>query len=148
MRTKLAGKIEAGEKISIAHGGGGEMMTASSRATSFRGWATDSSTRLNDSAIFEPTNKRTAFTTDAFVVQPLEFPGGDIGRLAMCGTINDLAVMGATPTALSLALVVEEGLPLSVLDRILDSIAETAATANVVVATGDTKVIERAAATG
>ncbi len=98
---------------------------------------------LNDSAILEPTNKRTAFTTDAFVVQPLEFPGGDIGRLAICGTVNDLAVMGAIPTALSLALVVEEGLPMQVLDRILDSVAETAAAANVVVATGDTKVIER-----
>ncbi|MCA9250394.1 MAG: hydrogenase expression/formation protein HypE [Phycisphaerales bacterium] len=148
MRTKLAGKIEAGEKISIAHGGGGEMMHRLIEGHILPRLGNRFLNALNDSAIFEPTNKRTAFTTDAFVVQPLEFPGGDIGRLAMCGTINDLAVMGATPTALSLALVVEEGLPLSVLDRILDSIAETAATANVVVATGDTKVIERRSGDG
>jgi hydrogenase expression/formation protein HypE len=82
-------------------------------------------------------------TTDAYVVTPLEFPGGDIGRLAVCGTVNDLAVAGATPQALSLAVIMEEGLELAVFDRVLDSIAAAAAEAGVVVATGDTKVIER-----
>jgi len=82
-------------------------------------------------------------TTDAFVVQPLEFPGGDIGRLAVCGTVNDLAVMGATPKALSLALILEEGLPIDTLERIVASVASSAAEAGVVVATGDTKVVER-----
>jgi hydrogenase expression/formation protein HypE len=88
------------------------------------------------------------FTTDAYVVQPLEFPGGDIGRLAVCGTVNDLAVMGAMPKVLSLALVLEEGLPLATLDRILDSIANAAAEAGVLIATGDTKVIESRGGSG
>ena len=70
-------------------------------------------------------------TTDAFVVQPLEFPGGDIGRLAICGTVNDLAVAGANPLGLSLALVIEEGLSLELLDRMIDSIAATAREAGV-----------------
>ncbi|MEP0842520.1 MAG: hydrogenase expression/formation protein HypE [Phycisphaerae bacterium] len=97
---------------------------------------------LADSAVLSGVTGRIAFTTDAFVVQPLEFPGGDIGRLAVCGTVNDLAVMGATPKALSLALVLEEGLPLDVLDRVIDSIARAAREADVVVAAGDTKVVE------
>jgi len=75
-------------------------------------------------------------------VQPLEFPGGDIGRLAVCGTVNDLAVMGARPLALSLGLIIEEGLPLDTLDRMVDSIAAAAEEAEVPVATGDTKVVE------
>ena len=98
---------------------------------------------LGDSAVLGRPGGRICLTTDAFVVQPLEFPGGDIGRLAVCGTVNDLAVMGARPLALSLALVMEEGLPLSLLGRILDSVAASAAEAGVVVATGDTKVVER-----
>ena len=77
------------------------------------------------------------------MVQPLEFPGGDIGRLSVCGTVNDLAVSGAIPKALSLAMVMEEGLSLSLLDRIIESIAAAAREAGVVIATGDTKVIER-----
>ena len=103
---------------------------------------------LTDGAILPAASGRTCLTTDAYVVQPLEFPGGDIGRLAVCGTVNDLAVMGAVPTALSLALIIEEGLPLAVLDRIVDSIAAAAGEAGVVVATGDTKVIERARGDG
>jgi len=86
---------------------------------------------------------RVCMTTDAYVVQPLEFPGGDIGRLAVCGTVNDLAVMGAVPKGLSLALVIEEGLPIALLERIIDSVASSAAEAGVPVVTGDTKVVER-----
>jgi len=97
---------------------------------------------LDDSAVVPVSSGRVAFTTDAFVVQPLEFAGGDIVRLAVCGTVNDLAVMGAVPKALSLALVIEEGLPMSVLDAVVDSIARTAQEAGVVIATGDTKVVE------
>ena len=91
---------------------------------------------------------RLAFTTDAFVVKPLFFRGGDIGRLAVCGAVNDLAAVGAKPLALSLSLVIEEGLAISVLDRVLQSVAATAAEAGVEVVTGDTKVVERGAADG
>jgi len=84
-----------------------------------------------------------AFTTDSFVVRPLDFPGGDIGRLAVCGTVNDLAMAGARPTALSLALILEEGLPLADLDRYMASAAAAALEAGVSIVTGDTKVVER-----
>ncbi len=86
---------------------------------------------------------RLAFTTDSYVVQPLFFPGGNIGKLSVCGTVNDLAMEGAVPAFLTLGLVIEEGLPLSVLRAVLESIAETATAAGVVVAAGDTKVVER-----
>ncbi|MFO0974239.1 MAG: AIR synthase related protein [Phycisphaerae bacterium] len=95
-----------------------------------------------DGAVLAWSAGRLVFTTDSYVVTPVEFPGGDIGRLAVCGTVNDLAVMGATPEALSLGLILEEGLPMSVLDRILASAAAAADAAGVRVVTGDTKVIE------
>ncbi|RLF49304.1 MAG: hydrogenase expression/formation protein HypE [Thermoplasmata archaeon] len=94
---------------------------------------------LDDSAIIGDV----VFTIDSHTVKPLFFPGGDIGRLAVCGTVNDIAVMGATPIALSLALVVEEGLPLSTVDRVLQSVALAANEARVPVVTGDTKVVEQ-----
>jgi hydrogenase expression/formation protein HypE len=83
------------------------------------------------------------FTTDSYVVEPLEFPGGDIGKLSVCGTINDLAVCGARPVALSLALVLEEGLEMDLLRRVLVSAGQAARDAGVPVVTGDTKVVER-----
>ena len=86
---------------------------------------------------------RLAFTTDAFVVRPLFFPGGDIGKLAVCGTINDLAVGGATPRFLSAAFILEEGLPLADLERIVASMRAACAEAGVAVVTGDTKVVDR-----
>jgi len=97
---------------------------------------------LADAAVLPWSDPELVFTTDSYVVSPLEFPGGDIGRLAVAGTVNDLAMMGAQPVALSLALIIEEGLPLSVLQRVLNSIAATAEEAGVCVVTGDTKVIE------
>lgn len=131
------------EHIVLAHGGGGEL-TARLIAEHFlprlrNQWLEP----LGDSAVLPWAGGKLAFTTDSHVVQPLEFPGGDIGRLAVCGTVNDLAVAGAVPLALSLAVIMEEGLPLKVLDRIIDSIATAAAEANVSIATGDTKVVER-----
>ncbi len=90
-----------------------------------------------------PGGDRLAFTTDTYVVSPLEFPGGDIGSLAVHGTVNDLAMCGARPLALSCALVLEEGLPLSTLERVIDSVAAAARAAGVPVVTGDTKVVER-----
>ncbi|MDP5291390.1 hydrogenase expression/formation protein HypE [Oceanimonas sp. CHS3-5] len=86
---------------------------------------------------------RLALTTDSFVVSPLEFPGGDIGKLAVCGTINDLAVGGAMPLYLSAAFIIEEGLPLTLLARLVGSMAAAARQAGVTIVTGDTKVVER-----
>ncbi len=98
---------------------------------------------MTDGAVLPWPAGDLVFTTDSYVVTPLEFPGGDIGRLAVAGTVNDLSVMGAEPVALSLGLILEEGLPLEVLDRVIASIAATAKEAGVEVVTGDTKVIER-----
>ncbi|MBI5845638.1 MAG: hydrogenase expression/formation protein HypE [Deltaproteobacteria bacterium] len=101
---------------------------------------------LDDGAVFDSPGPRLAMTTDSYVVSPLFFPGGDIGKLAVCGTVNDLAMCGAVSGHLSLSLVIEEGFPLADLDRVLASIAETAQEAGVMVVTGDTKVVPRGAA--
>jgi hydrogenase expression/formation protein HypE len=101
--------------------------------------------RLDDAALFE-MHGTAAFTTDSFVVNPLFFPGGDIGRLAVCGTVNDLAVMGARPLYLSLGLIIEEGLPVSDLKRILKSLKQAADEAGVQIVTGDTKVVNHGSA--
>ncbi len=130
------------ERIVLAHGGGGELTRRLIHDRFLPHLANPLLNPLTDSATFSVSG-RVAFTTDAFVVQPLVFPGGDIGRLAVCGTVNDLAVAGAVPKVLSLALVIEEGLEVALLDRLMRSIAEAAAEAGVVIATGDTKVIER-----
>ena len=98
--------------------------------------------RLDDAAVFE-LQGRAAFTTDSYTVDPLFFPGGDIGKLAICGTVNDLAMSGARPLYLSLAFIIEEGLPVSDLKKILGSISEAAAEAGVKIVTGDTKVVDR-----
>jgi len=127
----------------LAHGGGGELTRQLVRDRIVPKLANPLLVPLTDGAVVDFAGRRVCMTTDAYVVQPLVFPGGDIGRLAVCGTVNDLAVMGAVPNALSLALVIEEGLPMSTLDLVIDSIAAAAGEANVVIATGDTKVVER-----
>ena len=101
---------------------------------------------LGDSALLAVGEGAIAFTTDSFVVRPLAFPGGDIGRIAVCGTVNDLAARGARPIGLALAMIVEEGLEIDTLRRVLQSVAEAAKEAQVEVVTGDTKVVERGAA--
>jgi hydrogenase expression/formation protein HypE len=98
--------------------------------------------KLDDSAVFDLSG-RLAFTTDSYVVNPIFFPGGDIGKLAVCGTINDLAMSGAAPLYLSLALIIEEGLTLNELTRIVKSIRAAAEEAGVNIVTGDTKVVNR-----
>jgi len=103
---------------------------------------------LGDSAVVSVNGTRLAFTTDAYVVRPLRFPGGDIGELAVNGTVNDLAVAGATPLALTAGFVLEEGFPLDELRAIAGSMARAARDAGVSVAAGDTKVVERGAADG
>ena len=99
---------------------------------------------LADSA-FIGYRENIAFTTDSFVVSPLKFPGGDIGKLAVCGTINDLVMCGAVPEYLSLGLIIEEGLDLHILEEIIDSISRTAQRTKVAVVTGDLKVVEKGA---
>ena len=96
--------------------------------------------RMDDSAVFQLSG-RVAFTTDSYVVNPIFFPGGDIGRLAVCGTVNDLSMSGAVPMYLSLSLIIEEGLEMEALKKIIISIKETADEAHVQIVTGDTKVV-------
>ncbi len=131
------------KRILLAHGGGGELTRKLIDEHILARLGNEFLNPLTDSAVLPVEAGRICLTTDSFVVTPLEFPGGDIGRLAVCGTINDLCVMGAEPLALTLGLIIEEGLPLEVLDRVLDSVALAAEEAGVRIVTGDTKVIER-----
>ncbi|AWK89721.1 hydrogenase expression/formation protein HypE [Azospirillum thermophilum] len=135
--------------VTIAHGGGGSAMRDLVEDV-FVGAFGDGGAPLEDQARLPMADllargDRLAFTTDSFVVHPLEFPGGDIGKLAVCGTVNDLSVGGAVPVALSCAVVIEEGLEVETLRRIARSIAATAEAAGVRVVTGDTKVVARGA---
>ena len=98
---------------------------------------------LTDSALVRNAGTDIAFTTDSFVVDPLFFPGGNIGKLAVCGTVNDLAVSGAVPVCLSAAFIIEEGLPVNDLVEIVQSMADEAVKADVKIVTGDTKVVEK-----
>jgi hydrogenase expression/formation protein HypE len=102
----------------------------------------------HDAAVLPITGQRLAFTTDSFVVNPLFFPGGDIGTLAVCGTVNDLAMAGAKPAYLSAGFILEEGLPMETLRRVVASMAETARAVGVRIVTGDTKVVDRGKADG
>ena len=136
--------------VTLAHGGGGSAMRdliddVFLSAFSGEGRAAPEDQARFDLAALMARGDRLAFTTDGFVVDPLFFPGGDIGKLAVCGTVNDLAVGGATPVALSCAIIIEEGLEVDTLRRVVHSMAETAHAAGVDIATGDTKVVARGA---
>jgi hydrogenase expression/formation protein HypE len=135
--------IQGRNHVVLAHGGGGQLMDELLDSVVRPELSNPWLDARGDSALLEWGDTRLAFTTDSFVVQPLFFPGGDSGRLAVCGTVNDLAVAGARPEALSLALVVEEGLELDVIRQVLASVAATAREAGVPVVTGDTKVVGR-----
>jgi len=139
---------ETVERIVLAHGGGGELMNQLIREHLLPKLSNEQLAALTDAAVLPQPDGKLVFTTDSYVVTPLEFPGGDIGRLAVAGTVNDLAVMGAKPQAISLGLILEEGLPLELLDRIVASVAATAEEAGVSVVTGDTKVIDRRQSVG
>ncbi|MFH1071227.1 MAG: hydrogenase expression/formation protein HypE [Candidatus Glassbacteria bacterium] len=135
--------------ISLAHGGGGEQMKKLIAELILPRFANPVLERLGDSALIELDGAgKLAFTTDSYVIDPLFFPGGDIGYLAVCGTVNDLAVAGAVPRYLSAGLIIEEGFSLRDLERILDSMARAAGEAGVSLVTGDTKVVSRGAADG
>lgn len=135
--------IGARERIVLGHGSGGRLSAELLRDVFLPLFANPVLDRLDDQAVLEIGGSRLAFTTDSFVVQPLFFPGGDIGSLAVHGTVNDLAMGGARPLFLSAGFILEEGFSTEMLRRIAKSMAEAAAAAGVAIVTGDTKVVER-----
>ena len=136
------------EQIRMAHGAGGRLSRLLVEEVIRPYFSNEVLDVMHDAALLPHQEGRLAFTTDSYVVKPLFFPGGDIGRLAVCGTVNDLAVSGAKPLYLSMALVLEEGLSLVTLRRVLASMAQAAKEAGVWIVTGDTKVVERGAVDG
>ena len=136
------------ERIALAHGGGGQLTDELLRSSVLPRIGNEILDELLDAAVIRYGSQRLAVTIDGYVVQPLKFPGGDIGRLAVSGTVNDLAVSGARPIGIALGLILAEGLERDVLDDVLDSVASTAHEAGVRVITGDTKVVGRGEADG
>ena len=128
--------------IQLAHGGGGRLSQQLIQELLLPAFGPADGV-LHDAAVLASPGQQLAFTTDSYVVRPLFFPGGDIGRLAVFGSVNDLAMAGARPVALSLGLILEEGLAISTLKRVIASIREAADQCGVAVLTGDTKVVER-----
>jgi hydrogenase expression/formation protein HypE len=129
--------------IVIGHGGGGQLGNELVEHLFKPAFANDVLNRMTDSSVLSLPPGRLAYSTDSFVVRPLEFPGGSIGALAVNGTVNDLAMSGATPLFLSAGFILEEGLPMATLGRIVDDMARAAKEAGVRIVTGDTKVVER-----
>ena len=137
--------LEGHTTIQMAHGGGGRVMRNLIGQMFLPAFSESSETAPppHDSAVLALDTERLAFTTDTFVVSPLFFPGGDIGHLAIYGTVNDLAMAGAKPEWLSVGFILEEGLPLETLQRIVDSMQQAAREVGVRIVTGDTKVVDR-----
>lgn len=131
------------ETILLAHGSGGTLMRRLIDEVFVTGFGDAGQPALEDAASLDVPHDRIAMSTDTYTVSPLFFPGGDIGRLAVCGTVNDVATSGATPLYLSVGFVLEEGLPVDSLRQILISMHEAANEAGVRIVTGDTKVVER-----
>lgn len=129
-------------RILLAHGGGGRLMHELIQGMFAAAFSNPILNRRHDAAVLPDPGKRLAFTTDSFVVRPLFFPGGDIGSMAVYGTVNDLAMSGARPTYLSVAFILEEGLPVETLRRVVSSMRRAASLAGVEIVTGDTKVVE------
>lgn len=130
------------KRIQLSHGGGGEEMDALIRDLFYRHFSNDILLRSEDAAVLE-INGKIAFTTDSYTVTPLFFNGGDIGKIAVAGTLNDLAMMGARPLYLSCAFIIEEGLPYEVLERIVISMKEELSKGHVKIVCGDTKVVPK-----
>jgi hydrogenase expression/formation protein HypE len=131
------------DKILLAHGSGGKLSHDLLLNLFLKELSNPILKELTDSARFSIEDKRLAFTTDSYTVKPIFFPGGDIGKLSVYGTVNDLAVMGARPLFISLAMIVEEGLEIRTLEEITDSVKKASETCGVKVVTGDTKVVEK-----
>src|SRR5674476_39687 len=127
--------------VSLNHGSGGKLTHELIEKVFVKRFAM--SKPLTDSFIIKGSESALAFTTDSYVVNPVFFPGGNIGKLAICGTVNDLAVSGADPKYIAASFIIEEGFEISDLDRIAASMAEEAETAGVKIVTGDTKVVEK-----
>ncbi len=135
--------LPAKDTVLLGHGSGGKLSAALVRDVFLPSLNNPVLARLDDQAIINIQGQRLAFTTDSFVVKPLFFPGGDIGSLAVHGTVNDLAMGGATPLYLSAAFIIEEGFSIEQLRRVAESMRRAAAAASVEVVTGDTKVVEK-----
>lgn len=134
-------------RILLAHGSGGKLTHDFIKEVILKKYGNPILKRLTDSAVLKLEKARNfAFTTDSFVVNPIIFKGGDIGKLAVCGTINDLAVCGALPLYISCSLIIEEGMDESTLTKIIDSMAAEAKASGVEIVTGDTKVVEKGSA--
>jgi hydrogenase expression/formation protein HypE len=131
------------DHVLLGHGSGGRLSADLLRDVFLPALGNKTLSRLEDAATVQVDTPRMAFTTDSFVIRPLFFPGGDIGKLAVCGTINDLAVTGAKPLYMAAAFILEEGLPLSDLTQIVRSMREACDQAGVALVTGDTKVVDR-----
>ena len=135
--------LPAVERVLLGHGSGGKLSAQLLERIFLPAFTNPTLDQLNDQATFSINGMRMAMTTDSFVVSPLFFPGGDIGSLAVHGTVNDLAMGGAQPLYLSVAFILEEGLPLETLERVVDSLRHAASKAGVQIVTGDTKVVEQ-----
>ena len=127
------------DKITLAHGAGGKQ-TSELIGGLFKKYFDNPNLTADDAAVLEAPKGKMAMTTDGFIVSPAFFPGGNIGKLSICGTVNDLACMGAKPLYISCACVIEEGFPMDTLEKIVKSMAETAAKVGVQIVSGDTKV--------
>lgn len=136
------------KNISLAHGGGGEAMNSLINNLIFNIFDNEILRRADDSALLDFRGKKLVFSTDSFVVNPLFFNGGDIGKIAVCGSLNDASMMGAKPLFLSCALIIEEGFSIDELKKVLESMKKTADSANVKIVCGDTKVVPKGACDG
>jgi hydrogenase expression/formation protein HypE len=139
-------KTTKNDRILLAHGGGGQLSYEFIRQHILPRFKNDILAKLGDSAEINLDSNSVCFTADSYVVKPLFFNGGDIGKLAVCGTVNDLAVAGSRPVALALSLIIEEGFEFELLEKILDSISSAAKENDVDIVTGDTKTVEAGAA--
>ena len=142
-RTECPLPISDYPTVTLAHGGGGKLMHQLLEKMVLPAFRNDLLETRHDGAVFPVGNARLAFTTDSYVVRPLFFPGGDIGSLAVNGTVNDLAMCGARPLYLSCGMILEEGLPMEKLWAVVQSLRASAETAGVQLVTGDTKVVDK-----
>jgi len=140
--------VAARDQVMLGHGSGGKLSAELMREIFLPAFTNETLARMDDQAVLRIGGSRIAFTTDSFVVKPLFFPGGDIGSLAVHGTVNDLAMGGAKPLFLSVAFIIEEGLSMEILQRVVASLGRAAEACGVQVVTGDTKVVDKGSGDG